>query len=324
MPPDLYHFVRAEHGWVLQLWIFALGACVGSFLNVCVLRIPLGKSIVTPGSHCGCGQPIKWYDNIPILSWFILRGKARCCGRKFSLRYSIVEAVTACAFLWLWNTMPEAPAVAFAGMVFFSLLFMGALIDLDHMILPDASTVGGMLVGLLLSFIWPQIQLHDYTPAPMWLQNALQGWVMSALGILVGTGVVFWLRELAELILKKEAMGYGDILLMGCIGAFCGWQGALFAIFGGAVLGCLVILPWMLIAAVFKKPGGHTRPPFPMNSTASEGAPPAPPENTPAFGMAIPFGPWLALAGFIYYAGLGPQVNAYFAQMQAIVFGQPV
>ncbi|MGA2052854.1 MAG: prepilin peptidase [Opitutales bacterium] len=319
---DLYHFVRATHGWIFQLWACGMGACVGSFLNVCVLRLPAGQSIVRPGSHCACGQPIRFYDNIPILSWFILGGKARCCGRRFSFRYPLVEAVTAGAFLWLWSRQP-AP-VALAGMVFFSLLFLGALIDLDHMTLPDVSTVGGMLVGVVLSCVWPQIQVRDFVPSGFWLGDALHGWTLAVIGILVGTGVVFWLRELGELILKKEAMGYGDILLMGCIGAFCGWQGALFAIFGGAVLGSLVILPWMIGAWMFRKPGGKTRAPFPMNSTAGPEAKEPEAGGTPAFGVAIPFGPWLALAGFLYYAWLWPWVNAYFDKLRIIVFELPL
>jgi leader peptidase (prepilin peptidase)/N-methyltransferase len=337
---DLYHFVREQHAWVLELWIFALGACVGSFLNVCVLRIPAGKSIVRPGSHCACGKPIRWFDNIPILSWFLLRGRARCCGAAFSFRYPLVEAVTAGVFLWLWSTMPLS--VAAAGMVFFSLLFMGALIDLDHMILPDASTVWGMLIGVLLSFVWPQIQIPHFTSSGWWLEDGLQGWVSSIIGVLVGTGVVFWMRELGELILKKEAMGYGDILLMGCIGAFCGWQGALFAIFGGAVIGCLVILPWMLFAKIFKKPDAGAKTPLPAenapagNVVAEEKAKDGAGEPgevdevgeeapaTPAFGVAIPFGPWLALAGFLYYAWMWPWVDAYFNELKAIVYATPI
>ncbi len=335
---DLYQFVRDQHPLVLELWVFAFGACVGSFLNVCVLRIPAGKSIVHPGSHCGCGKPIRWFDNIPIFSWFFLRGRARCCGAAFSFRYPLVEAVTAGVFLWLWSTLPLP--VAAAGMIFFSLLFMGALIDLDHMILPDASTVWGMLIGVLLSFIWPQMQIHHFLPTGWWLEDGLQGWMSSVIGVLVGTGVIFWMRELGELILKKEAMGYGDILLMGCIGAFCGWQGALFAIFGGAVFGCLVILPWMLFAWIFNKPGiedkataAETKPAEKVlaEGTANDGAD-EPGEldevgeeetpGAPAFGMEIPFGPWLALAGFLYYAGLWPWVDAYFEELQKIVYAK--
>jgi leader peptidase (prepilin peptidase)/N-methyltransferase len=333
---DLFHFVRAAHPWLFQLWAFGLGACVGSFLNVCVLRIPAGKSIVTPGSHCACGKPIRFYNNIPILTWFILGGKARCCGRKFSFRYPLVEAVTAGAFLWLWNTLPVTVAVP--GMVFFSLLFLGSLIDLDHMILPDVSTVGGMLAGVLLSIIWPQLQMRGFVTSGWWLEDGLQGGLMSVIGVLVGTGVIFWLRELAEMLMKKEAMGYGDILLMGCIGAFCGWQGALFAVFGGAVLGCFVILPWMAVAWMFKKPGSEAAAveaasspaPVVINKVADEtkaadtGEPVEAEPTAPAFGIAIPFGPWLALAGFFYYAGLWQYVNAYFEQIHAIIFATPI
>ena len=108
--------VAAAFPWFLPLVAFVLGACVGSFLNVCIHRIPAGQSVVRPGSHCACGAPIRWYDNIPILSWFFLRGRARCCGRRFSFRYPLVEALTAALSLACWLLFP--PAKALGGALF--------------------------------------------------------------------------------------------------------------------------------------------------------------------------------------------------------------
>ena len=329
---DYLHFLQTNFPWLLRFTAFYMGACVGSFLNVCILRIPANKSIVTPRSHCVCGKPIAWYDNLPILSWFILRGRARCCGQKFSFRYPLIEAVTAFTFLWLWVTLPPASAVA--GMVFFSILLMGGMIDLDTMLLPDITTVGGMFVGLILSSVFPQIQHVPPTPE-LWLGASLHGGVISMIGVIVGTGVVFWIRELGELFFKKEAMGYGDVLLMGCLGAFCGWQGAVFSLFGGACIGCCVILPWMAFAWAFRKPAEETSPPtMPEPAVAApvtaEGAPPDPAapigHDTPAFGVAIPFGPWLALGGFLYYAVpiLHSGVDRYFDLLRALAFGEMV
>jgi leader peptidase (prepilin peptidase) / N-methyltransferase len=327
---DFLYFLKEYHPWALQVWFFGFGACVGSFLNVCILRIPAGQSIVTPRSRCACGKPIAWYDNIPILSWFILRGRARCCGRRFSIRYATIEAATGAVFLILWRSLP--PAVALAGMVFFALLLLGAMIDIDHLILPDITTIGGMFIGLLFCCFWPQIQGVAPTPE-LWMIGGFRAAVFSIIGIVVGAGVVFWLRELGEFFLKKEAMGYGDVLLMGCIGAFCGWQGAVFALFGGGVLGCVVVVPWKLFAWAFRKPAVESAPelavepaPAPVSAEATPNAASGEAATTPTdpqvFGVEIPFGPWLALAGFLYYAcpQLHEAVNNYFLQIHAIIF----
>jgi leader peptidase (prepilin peptidase)/N-methyltransferase len=330
---DLFHFIQTTHPWYLGALAFYLGACVGSFLNVCILRIPAGKSIVTPRSHCVCGKMIAWHDNIPILSWFILRGRARCCGQKFSIRYSIIEAATACTYLWLWMTMP--PALAISGMVFFSLLLLGAMIDLDHMELPDLTTIGGMFVGIALSALWPQI--HHIAPSPYsWIFTSVHSVTVAVIGAVVGAGVVFWVRELGEIFFRKEAMGMGDVLLMGC-----GWHGAVFSLFGGAFIALLVILPWMAFAWALRKPG--TEPATPtvpvMDASAQASAKPtdnlapavtaetsAEPESrdSPTFGVEVPFGPWLSLAGFLYYAWplLHHGVDNYFAILHAMAFGE--
>ena len=147
--------VAAMHPLFFPTFVFILGACIGSFLNVVIYRVPAGKSIVRPGSTCACGTPIAWYDNIPVLSWLILRGHARCCGRPFSFRYPFVELLTAAVFLACWLRMP--PAAAVCGWVFLGSLICATFIDLDHMIIPDAFTIGLAIVGLLLSALIPAL-----------------------------------------------------------------------------------------------------------------------------------------------------------------------
>jgi leader peptidase (prepilin peptidase) / N-methyltransferase len=243
---DYFHFLQDNFPLMLQLMAFYMGACTGSFLNVCILRIPLGKSIVTPRSHCACGKLIAWYDNIPIVSWFILRGRARCCGRHFSFRYPFIEAATAFTFLWLWLTLP--PSSAIAGMVFFSLLLLGAMVDLDHMILPDVSTLGGLAVGVILSGMWPQI--HGLPGGPWHWVVAKQGIKLALGGAIIGAGVLYWIGEIGGYFKRVPAMGYGDMLLMGCVGAFGGWAGTVASMFGGAVLGLFGIVLIKLVAAM--------------------------------------------------------------------------
>ena len=267
--------------------VFIIGACVGSFLNVVIYRLPAGESVVHPRSHCKCGQPIAWYDNIPILSWFLLRGRCRHCGERFSFRYPAVEAGTALVFLGLWNT--GGFPVGLAWIVFAGLMIPAALIDLDTMEIPDRFSIGGFVAGLLLSCLLPA--MHGVESSGFLVLDGIQGGIASLLGAFVGSGLVLWVALLAEALLRKEAMGFGDVKLMGGIGAFCGWQGSIFAFFGGAVIGCLLLLlcyPW-------------------MRKQASED------------GLRIPFGPSLALGGLVYLLWAKPLVAAYFANIQDIL-----
>ena len=122
-----YPEIAAAFPWFFPAAVAIFGAMVGSFLNVVIYRVPAGKSIVTPGSHCACGQPIKWHDNIPVLSWLFLRGRARCCGRKFSFRYPFVELLTGALFLTCWLHFPGP--VAAVGWVFVSCLVCATFIS---------------------------------------------------------------------------------------------------------------------------------------------------------------------------------------------------
>ncbi len=300
--------VNAAFPWFFPTLAFMFGAMVGSFLNVCIYRIPAEKSIVTPGSHCACGNPIAWFDNIPILSWFILRGKARCCGRPYSFRYVFVEALTGGLFLSCWLLFP--PAKAACGFVFVSALVAATFIDLDHFIIPDRFTIGLGLVGVMLATFVPA--LHDYatiSDRPL-LANLLSGGD-AILGMLIGAGLVVWIAVLAEAALKKEAMGFGDVKLVGAIGAFTGWQGAVFAVFGGAVVGT----GWVLLAWLWQKISGKKSVLAPPAESA-EGQP-----VEIGLGVQVPFGPMLAVAGAAHFLWLHGWMSNYVANFTRIFVG---
>lgn len=287
--------------WFFPAVAFIFGACIGSFLNVVIYRVPAGQSIVRPGSHCACGAPVAWHDNIPILSWLLLRGRARCCGRPFSVRYPFVELLTALLFLACWLLFP--PAKAACGMVFLSVLICATFIDLDHFIIPDPFSLGAAFAGLLLSILVPA--LHGQT-GDVFILECMRSGVIGLEGLLVGSGVVLWIALTAEAVLKKEAMGFGDVKFTGMIGAFCGWHGAVFAVFGGAVVGTV----WFAIALAGQKLFPAQKAALPAESPDAEGQPAA-----LGFGVHVPFGPMLAIAAALYFLWLHGVVDAYFAAL---------
>jgi leader peptidase (prepilin peptidase)/N-methyltransferase len=284
-----------------------LGAMVGSFLNVCIYRIPAEKSIILPGSHCSCGRPIAWFDNIPVLSWFILRGRARCCGQPYSFRYAFVEALTGVLFLACWLQFP--PAKAICGWVLVSALVAATFIDLDHFIIPDRFTIGLGMVGVMLAILAPS--LHGRV-AEMPLLASLRAGGDAVLGMLVGAGLVAWIAGIAEAALKKEAMGFGDVKLVGAIGAFTGWQGAVFTIFGGAVVGTI----WVALAWLVQKISGKKAALAPPTENA-DGAP-----AELGFGAQVPFGPMLAVAGLAHFLWFHRWTADYVAQLARMFNGE--
>jgi len=143
--------------WGASFIAFCFGAIVGSFLNVCIHRMPRGHSIVHPGSKCySCEKPVCWYDNVPLLSYILLRGKCRHCGAKFSIRYWLVELLTAFMFLWIWNAYGVSTAVVYA--IFISGLIVASFIDFEHLIIPNEITLGGVVVGVFLCGVIPSLQ----------------------------------------------------------------------------------------------------------------------------------------------------------------------
>ncbi|MDF3057102.1 MAG: peptidase [Rariglobus sp.] len=299
-----YAEFAAAFPWFFPVAAGLFGAIVGSFLNVVIYRMPLDKSIVTPGSHCACGAPIRWYDNIPVLSWFILRGKARCCGRPYSFRYPFVELLTAALFLTSWLMFP--PAKALCGMLFVSCLLCATFIDLDHMIIPEPFTIGLGVVGVVLSVFVPSLHNQD---DGLFFVSALHSGVISLQGLLVGSGLVLWIAVIAETLLKKEAMGFADVTFVGAIGAFTGWQGAVFAVFGGAVVGTV----WIGLAALVKKLSGSRVHLAPRAETADG-------KTTEDLGMNVhvPFGPMLAIGGLLHFFCFSAWMDDYFAELAAM------
>jgi leader peptidase (prepilin peptidase)/N-methyltransferase len=294
----------SEFPWFFPICAAVFGAIVGSFLNVVIYRLPLEKSIVTPGSQCACGKPIAWFDNIPVVSWFLLRGKARCCGRPYSFRYAFVELLT--AGLFLACALQFGPEKALLGMFFLACLVCATFIDLDHMIIPDPFTIWLAVAGVAAAFAFPA--LHG-VEAELPLLAHLRSGGISVVGVLVGSGVILWIKLLAEAVLRKEAMGFGDVTFMGAIGAFCGWQGALFAVFGGAIVGTV----WIGLAWIWQKVSGKKAPIAPRAEIAEGEA-----AEELAMGVQVPFGPMLAVAGAIYFLGADTFFDAYLAELGAL------
>ncbi|MFH1201859.1 MAG: prepilin peptidase [Candidatus Omnitrophota bacterium] len=216
---------------VIKFFVFALGLIVGSFLNVCIYRMPRNLSIVKPRSFCpNCKKTVLWFDNIPLLSWIILGGKCRHCKAKISIQYFIVEALTACVFLILYKYFGLG-AVFFIYLVFACGLIVASFIDIGHRIIPDEISLGGIVLGLLLSIMFTS--LHNKA-------THLASGFSSLLGILIGGGIIYLTGIIGDFIFKKESMGGGDVKLLGMIGAFLGWPQALLSLCLASVYGSIV------------------------------------------------------------------------------------
>ena len=201
------------------------GAVIGSFLNVCIYRLPQRESLVRPGSQCPqCGVPIRWYDNIPVLSFLWLFGKCRRCRRAIPWRYPLVELLNALGYGWIvWRFGVSPVALMYATL--WSALLVVSFIDLDHMIVPDRITVPGMAIGLAAgTFVLPQ-------------------WWDSIAGLLIGGGLLYFIAWVSPLVFGKEGMGGGDIKLLAMIGAFLGWRPVLMTVLLGGIIGaCMGLL----------------------------------------------------------------------------------
>jgi leader peptidase (prepilin peptidase)/N-methyltransferase len=226
---------------LIGAFVFIFGAIVGSFLNVCIYRMPIEKSIVRPRSFCPhCRKQIPWYDNVPFLSYIVLGGRCRFCRKPISIRYFMVELLTAGLFLFLyfhyglqWVLLPY--------WIFVSGLVVAAFVDLEHRIIPDEISLGGIVMGFVLSCLIPA--LHGFS-VDMGSKAYLFSAGKSLLGILIGGGSIYAMGMIGDFIFKKETMGGGDVKLMGMVGAFLGWQAALLAFFiapfFGAIFGIIV------------------------------------------------------------------------------------
>ncbi len=285
----LYYFV------VFGLFSLSLGCCVASFLNVCIWRLPRDESVVRPGSHCPrCNAPIRWYQNIPVLSWLALRGRCANCREPISARYIAVELTGGVLFLlaYLQWAMPfffgGAPALGLWPLHDFwmvpvewlvaSGLILGSFIDLDHYYLPDRVTIGGMVLGVPLSFLVPELQGE---------QTGLAALCWSVGGLAFGFFFLWGIGWFFSKLFKKDAMGFGDVKLLGAVGAFFGPWAVLFTIVASSFVGSLV--GGLLIMRGRARLGGYT---------------------------AVPFGPFISLGvlGWMYW---GPAIVTWYMNLYA-------
>ena len=253
----------------MPLILFCMGAVVGSFLNVCIVRIPKEESIVFPGSHCVfCNHAIGWYDNIPIISFFILRGRCRHCAKKISWQYVLVELLTAILFVFFYRFF-GASAKGAAYLLLSLALLVESVIDMRYKIIPDSITLPGIVIGLAASAFFPAI----HGESSHW-----HGLLASFGGMLLGGGFLYAAGSIAELILKKEAMGGGDVKLLAMIGSVLGWRGVVWTLFVSSLIGSAAGIYLRL------KRGD----------------------------LLIPYGPYLAAAAVLYIF-VGPQFMHWYA-----------
>ncbi len=198
------------------------GGMIGSFLNVCIYRLPKEESIVWPGSHCPhCQKPIRFYDNIPVVSYLLLRGKCRYCRGLISIQYPLVEGITALSALFL--IMRVGPSLSFLFyFAFIAALIVITIIDLYYQIIPDVISLPGIGVGLLASLLVPEITFWN-----------------SLIGILLGGGSLFLVATLYQWLFKREGMGGGDVKLLAMIGAFLGWKAVIVTILLSSLIGSI-------------------------------------------------------------------------------------
>lgn len=197
---------------------------------MCIYRMPREEKIGMSRSRCPhCKKTISWYDNIPFFSFIFLRAKCRHCGKPISFRYFIVELLTACALCVCWLRFGD-PILTSIYFIFTAFLIAGSFIDLEFFIIPDAITVGGLVLGLIISAIFPSVMGEK-----IWWHSLIK----SLLGAFVGGGSLFLIAIAGEKILKKEAMGMGDVKLLAMMGSFIGWKWVLFTIFTSSLLGTI-------------------------------------------------------------------------------------
>lgn len=254
---------------VLAVWavVFFLGASIGSFLNVCIARWPAEQSVVSPRSRCPrCGQGIAWYDNIPVVSWLLLRAKCRGCGLPISAQYPLIEL--AVGIIWVLSVWYYGPSLTALRLAFAATILLGVLMtDLMHYVIPDGFTLTGFLIGVLMPLV----------AFVVGEQGPFAGPWDALIGAFTGAGMIAVVAWLGEIAFRKEAMGQGDITLMAMIGAMVGPVRSLLTVFLAAGIGAVVFLGLVL-------PIGMLR----ARRAGTEFEPPL-----------VPFGVFLAPAGIV-------------------------
>ncbi len=260
----LYEMI-SEMPWLFAVFTFMLGCCIGSFLNVCIWRIPRGESVVTAPSHCpNCGHNIRWYENIPLVSWLALRGKCSGCKQPITIRYFMVELLTGVLFLLVFAKILYLGWPLTFLPLYFGLIMLAVctvFIDIKHRIIPDRITYPTMILGILSAMAFPET----------WRQSShLLAAAFSIFTLLGSLGVMYLVSFFGEKIFKQDAFGLGDVKYIGAIGACLGPLATFFILLIASILGTLF---GVCGALVLRKPLSK---------------------------MAIPFGPFLAFATYIW------------------------
>lgn len=239
---------------------FVCGLLIGSFLNVCIYRLPRDLSVVHPRSFCpSCEQQIAWYDNVPVLSFILLRARCRECGEPIPWRYPLVELATGLLFGWVGFTMGlSAEALKFC--IFSALIVTLVGSDIEERILPDEFTLGGALVGFVLAWLVPMNAALGHLIAPGIQNVRALSLIEAGMGALVSAGSILLVAKLYELVRHREGMGLGDVKMVAMIGAFLGLQGSLLTLIIGSLVGGIGGLLYILLtgknAATYQLPFG--------------------------------------------------------------------
>lgn len=267
---------------------FVLGTVVGSFLNVCICRLPAGESVVKPRSKCPkCGHMIAWYDNIPIISWLVLlRARCRKCGLPISVRYPFVELLTGLLFLWVYFHFGNTIASPIY-MLFMASLVVVTFVDIDEMIIPNEITFPGIPLGIACSVV-----AMLYAGSGLVLNDPID----CLLGLFLGGGSMVFLDRIAVWVLKKPGMGFGDAKLLAMLGAFLGWKAILLIIMLASCVGSIVGVAQML--------SGKGKTTIELD------------EGEEVEGHYLPFGPYLVLGGVIALFYGNELINAYLGLMK--------
>ena len=248
----------------LSVISFVLGCLIGSFLNVCICRIPKGESVVKPRSKCPkCGNAIAWYDNFPIVSWLILGAKCRNCGLTISWQYPLVEAITGVLFFavyWRFGLTPATPVY----MLLVAGLVMTTFIDLTDWTIPDEVTLPGIPIGIACSLA------AMFFPTTGFLVKDVFD---SLIGVVLGGGILYLLDKITVLLIKKRGMGFGDVKLLAMLGAFMGWKGVVAIIILSSLIGSII---GITVVFLQKRKGIEEEAHY------------------------LPFGPYLVLGGLLY------------------------
>jgi len=254
---------------------FIFGTVIGSFLNVCIYRIPREESIAYPGSHCtSCDQPISFYYNIPIISYFLLGGKCQHCKSSISGRYPLVELISGLLFLaTVWKFGLSIETLFYLLLI--SSLIAITFIDFEHKIIPNVITYPGILIGILYSALitdWDNFgqAIHTFNETQNLFSMLRELPILDSIfGIILGGGILLLIAYFYKALKKRDGMGMGDVKLLAMIGAFFGWEGVLFVIFLSSILGSVIG-----ISIIIAKKGDLK--------------------------YALPFGPFLSIAAVVY------------------------